>query len=158
MSKTKIFTFILLSLSVGSCAKFTTRMRAKPQLVYKDGLLISNSQTNPYKFVFDNGILKVNYKIIVKNINEKPASINVENAFYEANSEKNNLYCMISHFGGKKRMLSKDEELAISCEADIIPNNINKLTLKDTDIKLSIPLDKNIYSFAYRVYAEEFVK
>lgn len=158
MSRTKIMTLILLSALAGSCSKFTTRIRLKPQLVYENGLLISNSQTNPYKFVFENDLLKINYNIIVKNISEKSIEINLENAFYQANDEKNNLHCLFYHISGTTHLLKKDEQVAISCMADITPNPTNKLTFRDTDIKLAIPLDKTVHSFMYRVYAEEFTK
>ncbi len=151
--KTLFLSFICIFLS--GCSKFKTYMRTQPKLKYEDGLLVSNSQTNPYKFSYENGVLLINYSIVVKNISEKTIDINLESAFYEANDEKKSLGCEL--YNDKKKIVSLEsaKQVAVACHAELIPNQVNKLSLRDTDIKLSIPLNHSWHSFAYRVYSEE---
>lgn len=150
---------LLLVFIIGGCTKFTTRMRVKPTLEFENGLLISNSQTNPYKFQLnDRGELVINYKVILKNTIETPVNVNLEKSYYQANEEQKGLNCATFKGASKEVTLKKDEQAGIVCSALIVPNSANKLQLNDTDIKLVLLINSKPYSFDYRVFAEEFTR
>lgn len=150
------FFVCLIIINVASCAKFKTLIRIKPKLEYSNGLLISNSQVNPYKINKSNDGLKIDYKVIVKNILQKETEIDLSSSSFKANEEAGSLDCKIFKRELKKMTLSSDEQIAIQCSVTLIPNHLNKLMLKDTDVDLSISLNSSKHNFSYRVYAEEF--
>lgn len=155
----KVPFFLLLIFVISGCTKFTTRMRIKPQLENENGVLISNSQTNPYKFTLnEHGDLLINYKVIFKNTLESPVNINLEKAYYQANEEQRPLACRTFQGTLKEINLKKGEQTGVECSAIITPNATNKLKLNDTDIKLVLLINKRPYSFDYRVFAEEFTR
>lgn len=158
MKRTFLFLLFFIGL-LNSCTKFTTRMRIKPEISYENGVLISNSQTNPYKFVLnEKGDLVIDYKVIVKNTLDKLVDINLEQAYYKAGDEQKPLDCK-SHQGNLKNInLKKEEQAGIECSAIVTPNSVNKLKLNDTDIKLILSFNNKPYSFNYRVFAEEFAR
>lgn len=155
----KMLFSLLLVFFISGCTKFTTRMRIKPQLENENGVLISNSQMNPYKFTLDeHGNLLINYKVILKNTLPTPVDVNLEKAYYLANEEQRPLTCKTYQGALKEISLKKDEQVGIDCSAIITPNATNKLKLNDTDIKLVLLINKKPYSFDYRVFAEEFTR
>jgi hypothetical protein len=153
----KIFVMFLLLIFAG-CGQFKTYIRVKPQLVYENGLLISNSQTNPYGVNIENSILKINYNLIAKNISDKPVEIDLSNSTYQANDEKKKLDCRVHHSNLRIHFLKTNEQVAVACDIEITPNSVNKLSLKDTDILFEVSLNRRVQSFTYRVFAEEFAQ
>ncbi|MFA6238108.1 MAG: hypothetical protein WC635_12315 [Bacteriovorax sp.] len=153
-----ILSIILVSFIISGCAKFITRLRVKPQLLYEDGLLISNSQTNPYRFKYENNQLRIDYALIIKNNVQEPKELDLTNAYYQANQEKSDLKCLFPKTNQTKKTLKFEEQALATCSVNITPSSLNALMLKDTDITLSIPLAHNIHNFTYRVFAEEFVQ
>lgn len=151
------FVVLVSAITFMSCSRFDIKLRTKPVLVKKNDLVISNTQNNPYAFTKENELLKINYKIVLKNIGNDTKMINLTESYISANNENSKLNC--EHLIKQKQNfeLAPNEMATIACQAKITPNNNNNLKLKDTDLVLGVNFMPDLtLNFNYRVFAEEF--
>lgn len=115
--------------------------------------MFSNMYVNPANLQHSNGHLIIHYDVIVKNIDTKAHSINLQDSRIVIAKNNYPMSCHRYREKDRKFQLVAREQARILCTAKIQKRGFPK---SDYQSILELPLDQDVAKFEYLLRAEDF--
>lgn len=144
---------LLLMLLIASCSSYFPPIRGQYTLTTLKHFMISNMYVNPANLKKQDGMLLINYDVIVKNVDNKSHDIDLQKSMIKISNRSFPMHC--------HRYKEQDIQFTLNAEAQtriICLAQIQKADFKISDYQsiLEIPLDRDLAKFEYLLRAEDF--
>lgn len=144
---------LLCLLLIASCSSYFPPIRGQYTLTSLNHFMISNMYVNPSNLEKEDGLLLIQYDVIVKNIDQKPHGIDLRESSIKVFDKKFPMNC--------SRYMEKDQQFILESQAQtriVCLGKIDKNLGSSSDYKsiIEIPLDQDLATFDYLLRAEDF--